>query len=325
MTYTEIQKRYGFTRAFIARWWKRYQQTGGVDNAPRSGRPDILGPPQKKEVKRILKRKATSSLREVAKKMHTEHHLDISKDTVRRVAIGEGLVWRRRKTKPLLTVAHKKVRLRFARRRRPRGFWDRVMWSDEASFALYSYTKGEWVEAGEEALPHETVKWPARIRVWAAISARGKTPLIKIDKKMNAEGFATLLKEKLIPCMRNCYEGDSDDFVFMQDGDGTHTARKVQKLLEEEGIEQLYPWPAHSPDLNPIENAWSIIERHLETVNPTTVRGLWDAMKDAWENIDQGSLLRLTGNLPNRLREVIEANGGHTSYSFEVAMYTAPH
>ena len=75
-------------------------------------------------------------------------------------------------------------------------------------------------------MPHEIVKRPARIRVWVAISARGKIPLIKIDKKMNAEGFATLLKEKLIPCMRNCYEGDSDEAVFVQDGDGTHTARK---------------------------------------------------------------------------------------------------
>ena len=34
----------------IARWWKRYLETGGVDDAPRSGRPECLSPTQKTEV-----------------------------------------------------------------------------------------------------------------------------------------------------------------------------------------------------------------------------------------------------------------------------------
>jgi hypothetical protein len=188
------------------------------------------------------------------------------------------------------------------------------MWSDEASFALYSSTKGEWVEAGEKAAPHETVKWPPRIRVWAAISCKGKTPLIRIPKRLNAEGFETLLKEELIPRMCDAIDGTPEDFVFMQDGDGTHTAKRVQRYLDNEGIEQLQPWPAHSPDLNPIENAWSIVERHLEKVHPTTDRGLWQAMQDAWEMIDNNQLLQLCRSLPRRLRAVKEAQGGHTKY-----------
>ena len=314
MSYTDTQKRYGYTRQFISRWWKRYQDTGGVGDAQRPGRPKTLSQTQRKEVTRALKRKASSSLRKVAKKMRTEHHVTVSKDTVRRIANEEGLVYRRRKKKPLLTDAHKVARLRFARRRRPRGFWSRVMWSDEASFALYSSTKGEWVEEGEEAEPHETVKWPPRIRVWAAISTKGKTPLVRIPKKMNAEEFETLLVERLMPLMCDAMDGRPKDFVFMQDGDGTHTAKRVRKRLEDEGIEQLLPWPAHSPDLNPIENAWSIVERHLETVHPTSDRGLWEAMQDAWEKIDQHQVVLLCSSLTKRLEAVKDARGGHTQY-----------
>jgi len=228
MSYAAMQRKFGYTRDFIARWWRRYQETGGVDDAPRSGRPKALTPVQRREVARSLKRKATSSLRSVAKRMKTEHDVIVSKDTIQRVAIEEGLVYRRRKKKPRLTDAHREARRRFARRRRPRGFWDRVMWCDEASFALYSLTKGEWVEAGEEPAPHETVKWPPRIRVWAAISSRGKTPLVRIPKKMNAKEYETLLVEKLIPLMRDIFDGSPDDFVFMQDGDGCHTAKKSE-------------------------------------------------------------------------------------------------
>jgi hypothetical protein len=225
-----------------------------------------------------------------------------------------GLVYRLRKTKPLLTLKAKKARLNFARERRPHGFWSRVMCTDEASFALFSATRGQWVEAGTEAAPRETVKWPPRIRVWAAISAKGKTPLVRIHKVMDSEAFAKLMKEKLLPLMRDIYDDDRADFVLMQDGDGMHTAEKVQKTLEDEGIEQLQGWPAHSPDLNPIENAWSIVQRHLEKVYPTTEAGLWKAMNEGWEKIDEATLLRLTGSVPRRLEAVKEAQGGHTKY-----------
>lgn len=314
MSYTMIQSKYGYTRRYIARWWKRYQETGGVDDAPRVGRPKTLTTDQRKEVVRSLKRRASSSLREVAKKMRTEHDVTVSPATIRRIAMEEGLVYRRRRRKPLLTDAHRQARLRFARRRRPRGFWARVMWCDEASFALYSLTKGEWVEAGEEPAPHETVKWPPRIRVWAAISSKGKTPLVRIPKKMTSEEYEILLMEKLIPHMCDAINAGPQDFVFMQDGDGCHTAKRVRKRLENEGIEQLLPWPAHSPDLNPIENAWSIVERHLESVHPTSDRGLWEAMNEGWAKIDETQLLRLCDSLPRRLEMVKEAQGGHTKY-----------
>jgi hypothetical protein len=246
--------------------------------------------------------------------MKIEHDVNISKNLVARTAKHQGLQYRLGKTKPLLAEEDKKARLRFANTRRPRHFWERVMWSDEASFALDSSTRGEWVPAGSEAAPRETVKWPPRIRVWAAISAKGKTPLVRIPKSLTAEAFETLLREKLLPLMRDVYEGEPEGFVFMQDGDGTHTAKRVQNMLENVGIDLLLPWPSHSPDLNPIENAWSMIERHLEIVNSTTEAGLWEAMEEGWEKIDEGTLSRLTMSLPKRLEAVKAAQGGHTKY-----------
>jgi transposase len=314
MTYSTIQKKYGYTPDFIARWWRRYKETGGVDDAPRSGRPHKLDNAQVKEVVRYLKRPATSSLRKTAKRMKIDHDVDISDYTVARTAKLQGLHYRLRKKKPRLSEEDKKARLHFANQRRPRHFWERVMWSDEASFALFSSTRWQWVVEGSEAAPRETVKWPPRIRIWAAISAKGKTPLVRIPKSMTAEDFETLLKEKLLPLMRDVYADEPKGFVFMQDGDGTQTAKRVQKALADESIELLLPWPAHSPDLNPIENAWSMVERHSEIRKPTTEAGLWEAMNEGWENIDVGALTRLTMSPSKRLEAVKAALGGHTKY-----------
>lgn len=314
MTYTDIQRTHGYTPAFISRWWKRYQETGSVEDAPRSGRPKTLTADQRTAIVRSLKRKATGSLRRTAKKFKAEHGIEVSHVTIRNVAVEEGLCYRRRPQKPLLQDRHKTARLRFANRRYAKGFFDRVMWSDEASFALYSDTKGQWVAANEEAAPRETVKWPPRIRVWAAISSKGKTPLVRIPKKMTAAEFADLLSTKLIPLMSDVFDGDRSAFVLMQDGDGCHTAKIVRNRLKIEGVEDLWPWPAHSPDLNPIENAWAIVERHLQMANPRTAAGLWEAMQRAWDSIDDATLRRLCGSLPRRLAAVREARGGHTKY-----------
>lgn len=77
------------------------------------------------------------------------------------------------------------------------------------------------------------------------------------SKGVNAAEYGNLLLKEFLPAGNKLYDGPSS-WTFMQDGAAAHTAKSNLELLGHSQVEVL-DWPANSPDLNPIENAWSLV------------------------------------------------------------------
>ena len=108
-----------------------------------------------------------------------------------------------------------------------------------------------------------------------------------------------------------------EEWWFQQDGDSKHTAAAVQAWLEQNTPNFIAKdiWPANSPDLNIIENVWSIMDVELAKKRYRTYEGLKAAIRKIWqEKVTLDYVRALYDSLPRRWAAVVRAEGHPTKY-----------
>jgi transposase len=110
-------------------------------------------------------------------------------------------------------------------------------------------------------VPHahwKTITFVAGLRSRAMVA-----PLV-LDGPMNATAFVAYLKQCLVPTLKRC------DIVMM-DSLPVHKVAGVREVIEAAGAKLRY-LPKYSPDLNPIEQAFSKFKAHLRKAQRTIPR-----------------------------------------------------
>ncbi|GFT67276.1 transposable element Tcb1 transposase [Trichonephila clavipes] len=92
-------------------------------------------------------------------------------------------------------------------------------------------------------------------------------------------------------------------------------ARIVQRFFVNHQVE-LLPWPAHSPDLSPIVNMWSMFAQRLTqiTLPAATPDQLWQRGEFAWFAVPQEHKQSPFESMPRRVAAVISNNGNYSGY-----------
>ena len=126
---------------------------------------------------------------------------------------------------------------------------------------------------------------------------------------MNLVRYANLLRTTALPYARRHFRGN---FVYQHDNAPSHCARRIQELLEQEEVEVM-PWPAYSPDCNPIEHCWDQLDHavHQRDPAPSSLQELRAALLEEWQNISQRNTSKLVGSMPRRIAAVLESRGGY--------------
>ncbi len=101
----------------------------------------------------------------------------------------------------------------------------------------------------------------------SSMSAGGMGPSLAVDGPADRVVFEAYLERMLLPTLR------AGQMIVM-DNLSAHKGERVRELIEERGCELLY-LPPYSPDLNPIEEAFSKVKGILRKSEARTRDVLW--------------------------------------------------
>jgi transposase len=107
----------------------------------------------------------------------------------------------------------------------------------------------------------------------ASMTVGGMGEAMAVEGSTTGRVFQTYVEHFLAPTLE---EGQ----VVIWDNLGAHKGDKVRELIEAKGAEVLF-LPAYSPDLNPIEEAFSKIKALLKKAAARTREALVEAMREA--------------------------------------------
>jgi Transposase and inactivated derivatives len=117
------------------------------------------------------------------------------------------------------------------------------------------------------------------LTILGAMSTRGMIATMTIEEATDADIFLAFLDHCLCPNLR---PGD----VVVLDNLSAHKVNGVRERIEAAGAELLY-LPPYSPDLNPIEKAWSKLKQLLRRTKARSKETLDQAITELLPQITQ--------------------------------------
>ncbi|KFM72166.1 Transposable element Tcb1 transposase, partial [Stegodyphus mimosarum] len=305
------------SRAAVVKVYRAWQN-GTVQNQRRGkcGAPRAIDDRGERRLRRCVRADRRATVEQLTTKMNQGATKSVSQSTIQRTLLRLGLRSRRLVRAPMLTAVHRRRRLEFARQYSSwtSTEWRQVAFSDESRFMLHR-TDGRWrirretSERNHPATIAGTVQaGGGSIMVWGMFSWHSLGSLIIVEGTMDQYKYASVLADHVHPYMRIVFP--QDDGIFQQDNARCHTAASVRAWFEEHQDEfTVLPWPANSPDLNPIEHLWDHLDRVVRAMDPQprNLAQLATALESAWLNIPENTFRDLCDSLPARLAAVRSA------------------
>ena len=151
--------------------------------------------------------------------------------------------------------------------------------------------------------------------LWAMFCWETLGPAIHVDVNLIRVTSLNIVADQVHPFMAMVFSDGSG--LFQQDNAPCHTAHIVWEWFEEhDEVFTVLPWPPNSPDLNPIEHLWDVLDRQVRSTAapPRNLQDLKDLLLMFWCQIPQDTFRRLGESMSQRVGAVLATHGGPTAY-----------
>uniref|UniRef100_A0AC34QLD3 Transposase n=1 Tax=Panagrolaimus sp. JU765 TaxID=591449 RepID=A0AC34QLD3_9BILA len=317
-TQEQVSKDFHVSRSTVRNVFLRFKANGHVKRKIGSGRPKLTTVREDRALKRMSVDNPRLNAVQLNQDFNDMFDKNISVSTTKRRLKACGLNGRRPAKKPYVSMKNRKARLDFAREHLNWGIhdWQKVIWSDESKFLLFgsdgiSYVRRPVNERFNPKYQIPTVKHGGgSIMVWGCFTRSGVGPLHKVEGIMDQFQYRDILEKQMLPFAR---AKKIRGWLFQQDNDPKHTSKTVKDYFKSKKIRVL-SWPSQSPDLNPIEHLWEILDRRCRGKNVSNIEQKLKLLQEEWYNIPKSVLEQLVDSMPRRCQAVIESKGFPTKY-----------
>lgn len=308
--YKKVSKYIKKDESFVRKWCNHYKQYKNVDDLPGRGLKRKTTDQVDKQVVKLFEKNPLMTLRK-AKQILLQKDIHMSIFTIRKRLLEKNVKNRSTMPKPLLSIVHREKRLHWAHENSDRD-WDKVVFTDEASFWLFPIVKKAWSNSNKRYIVR-TVKHPGKVHLWGCFNSRGFGRLVVFTGILTAERMVKIYEKGLLPSTDSWFGRENRNWVLQEDNDPKHRSRVCSEWKAEKNIDVM-EWPASSPDANPIENVWAIMKAKLKGKQLTRIDQLRRCLKRIWKDLPQQYAINLVGSMDNRCQAIISQGGDFTTY-----------
>lgn len=203
--------------------------------------------------------------------------------------------------------------------REDENFIDKILWSDESTFKKDGYMNlhnlHEWHVENPHLMREDRSQYRFKVNMWTGILCGNIIGPFEMPENLTGESYLNFLQNDL----PNLLEETPPDMWFQHDGCPAHFRVSVREFLDEQypnrwiGRSGTIPWPARSPDLNPLDFFfWGTMKELVYAKPINDIADLREKITQAVQVIRQKSYSRnIKRSFLRRVRACIAAGGQH--------------
>jgi len=138
---------------------------------------------------------------------------------------------------------------------------------DESSTNIALTPRYARAPRGERAHAKTPRNWGKNVTLICSITTEGMGPSMSIEGSSDTDSFGFYMRNVLAPDLKGAQ-------VVLMDNLSVHKSKWVRDLIEEKGC-QLWLLPSYSPDMNPIEEAFSKVKNLIRKAKARTLEALF--------------------------------------------------
>ena len=295
---------------------KKLRNQGIYNDLKRSGRPRKVFGHDPRHLKRLVKGDARLSAAKITSDLSASLPKPVTARTNRNYLKELGFEYAVKVKKEWLETTHRKQRMAWCTRYMSWTHydWKNVIFSDESTFYVLK-RKNQckiWRLEKEKLLPkclqQTNTGDGGKVGIWGAISDFGTTNARIYTENMNGHLYCDVLQNEVKQFLAKTPA--TTKMLFQQDLAPWDTSNMVKEKIVKLKLNVLERAPK-SPDLNPVEMLWSILDKKLTTKPIYSKVALIERLREEWNNVDKDLCVKLVESMSERIQKCLKAKGGH--------------